>query len=109
MYSWGEYFGQFLRWFFVTHFEDGEDVIIAFVRSLECIDIFIKLGVSGLGGGAFGRWSESSFHDVNVLRAVDGRIGARGATSCGIVTGLSALEAMTFSDTFGPFGGGEFG
>ena len=46
---------------------------------------------------------------MNVLRAVGGRTGVRGATSCGIVTSLSALEAVTFSDAFGPFGGGEFG
>ena len=109
LYSWGEYFSQFLRWFFATHFEDEEDVVITFVRSLKQVDIFVELGVSGLGGGVFGRWSGSSFCGANVLRAVGERIRARGVTSCGVVTGFSALEAAIFSDTFGLFSGGEFG
>ena len=46
---------------------------------------------------------------MNVLRAVGGRTEMRGATSCGIVTSLSASEAATFSDGFGLFDGGKFG
>ena len=66
--------------------------------------------MSGGGRDVLGRWHRSSFGGANILRAVGGgRTGVRSAASCGIVTSLSALEAVTFSDAFGPFSGGEFG
>ena len=48
---------------------------------------------------------------ANVLRTRSGRygvIGARGATSSGIVANLATMKAMAFSDIFGIFCGGEF-
>ena len=110
LYSWGEYFSQFLRQFFITHFEDGKNVIVAFSRDLEQVNILIKFRMSGRGRVVLGRWCGSGFGGANVLRAVgDGRTGARIVASYGIVTSLSALEAATFSNTFGLFSGDEFG
>ena len=110
MYSRGEYFSQFLRQFFITHFEDGKNIIIAFSRGLERVDILIEFRISGRGRDVLGRWYGSGFSGVNVLRVVGGgRTGVRSVASCGVVTSLSPLEAVTFSEAFGPFGGGEFG
>ena len=62
-----------------------------------------------LNRDVLGGWCGSGFSGANVLRVVSGgRTGARSTASCGIVTSLSASEAATFSDAFGPFGGGEF-
>ena len=57
------------------------------------------------GGEILGRLH---FSNVNVLRVIGGRrTGARGAAGGGVVAGLSAMEAATFSDAFGSFSGGE--
>ena len=55
------------------------------------------------------RRSRSSFSGVDVLWASGGgRAGARSTTGCGIMASLSAMEAASFSDAFGTFGGGKF-
>ena len=108
LYPRGECFSKFLRRFFVTHLEDREDVIIAFSRGFEQVDVLVEFGVSRGGGEVLGRLRGSSFGDANVLRTIGGRqTGARGAAGGGIVAGLSATEAATFSDALGSFGGGE--
>ena len=110
LYSWGDYFSQFLRWFFITHLEDGKDIVVTFSRGLEQVDILVEFRISGGGRDVLRRWCGSGFGGVNVLKAVGGgRAGVRSMASCGIVTSLSALEAATFSDAFGSFGGDEFG
>ena len=53
------------------------------------------------------RWRGGSLSIVNVLWAIGGRTGTRGAACGSIVAGLSATEAVTFSDTFGSFSGDE--
>ena len=108
LYSRGEYFSEFLRWSFVTHLEDREDAVTAFSRGFEQVDILIEFGVSRGGGGVLGRLCGSCFGDVNVLRTIGGRqTGARGVAGGGIVAGLFAMEAVTFSDALGSFGGDE--
>ena len=60
------------------------------------------------GGEVLGRLHGSCFGDVNVLGTIGGRrTGARGVAGDGIVAGLSAMEAATFSDALGSFSGGE--
>ena len=53
------------------------------------------------------RWHGGSLGVVNVLWAIGGRTGTRGAAGGSVVASLSAMEAVTFSDTFGSFSGGE--
>ena len=108
LYSKGECFSEFLRQFFVTHLEDKEDVIITFSRGFERVDVLIEFGVSRGGGEVLGRLGGGCFGNANVLRAIGGRqTGARGAAGDGIVASFSAMEAATFSDALGSFGGGE--
>ena len=60
------------------------------------------------GGEVRGRLHGSCFGDTNVLRTIGGRrTRARSAAGGGIVAGLSAMEAATFSDALGSFSGGE--
>ena len=60
------------------------------------------------GGEVLGRLHGGCFSNANVLRAIGGRrTGARGAAGGGVVAGLSAMEAVTFLDALGSFGGGE--
>ena len=60
------------------------------------------------GGEVLGRLHGGCFGNVNVLRAIGGRqTRARGVAGGGIVASLSAMEAATFSDALGSFGGGE--
>ena len=108
LYSGGECFSEFLRWFFVTHLEDREDVVITFSRGFEQVDVLVKFGVSRGGGEVLGRLHGGCFGNVNILRVIGGRqTGVRGAAGGGVVAGLSAMEAATFSDALGSFGGGE--
>ena len=59
-------------------------------------------------GEVRGRLYGSCFSDVNILRSIGGRqTGARDAAGGGIVAGLSAMEAATFSDALDSFSGGE--
>ena len=105
LYSGGECFSEFLRRFFITHLEDREDVVIAFSRGFERVDVLIEFGTSRGGGEVLGRLR---FGNANVLRVIGGRrTGVRDAAGGGIVAGLSATEAVTFSNTLGSFGGGE--
>ena len=59
------------------------------------------------GGGVLVRWRRGGLSVANVLWAIGGRARARGAAGGSIVASLSAMEAATFLDTFGSFGGGE--
>ena len=57
--------------------------------------------------GVLVRWRRGSLGIVNVLWAIGGRTGVRGAAGGSIMASLPAMEAATFSDTFGSFSGGE--
>ena len=73
LYSGGECFSEFLRRFFITHFEDREDVVVAFSRGFEHVDVLVKFGVNRGGGKVLGRLHGSCFGDMNVLRTIGGR------------------------------------
>ena len=61
------------------------------------------------GGGVLGRRGRSGFSGVDVLWVSGGgRVGARSMAGCGVMASLSAMEAASFSDAFGIFGGGKF-
>ena len=73
LYSGGECFSKFLRWFFVTHFEDREDVVVAFSRGFERVDVLIEFGVSRGSGKVHERLYGGCFGDANVLRSIEDR------------------------------------
>ena len=70
LYSRGKCFSEFLRWFFVTHLEDREDVVVAFSRGFKRVDVLVEFGMSRGGGEILGRLH---FGNANVLRAIGGR------------------------------------
>jgi hypothetical protein len=96
LYSSGRDFGEFLRWFLIAHFEDREDVLVAFTRGFQRVDIFVKFGASG---GVFWWRRGSCLSGTDVLGTVGGGCGgARGrsvATIGGIVAFLPASEAKS--------------